>query len=91
MTLERLFGGNPLGVLIRLAVLSVVVGIILSALGLSPVELIERLQLIVRRLFDMSFDTLRKLFEYLLIGAVIVVPIWLIMRLLSSARGKGER
>jgi hypothetical protein len=91
MNAERLFGGNPLGVVIRLAILSIVVGIVLSALGLSPVELIERLQMIVRRLFDLSFDTVKKLFEYLLIGAVIVVPVWLISRMVSSSRNKTDR
>ena len=86
MDMERLLGGKPWAVLIRLAVLSIVVGIVLSALGLTPGELIRRIDFLLSRLYDMGFRWVETLIGYLLIGAVIVVPIWLIARLLGGGR-----
>jgi hypothetical protein len=36
----------------------------------------------------MGFDAVRFLWRYLLLGAVIVVPIWLVLRLARAPRGK---
>ena len=36
MDKNRLFGGNPLGVLVRLVVLSIIVGVVMSALNIRP-------------------------------------------------------
>jgi hypothetical protein len=84
MDMERLFGGNPLSVIIRLVLLSIVVGIALSALGLTPAELFRRLDFLLQRLYDMGFRWVEWLLGYFLIGAVIVVPIWLIARLFGG-------
>lgn len=83
---NRFFGGNPVGVLIRLALLSVVVGVVLSALDITPWDFLYRLDVMVRRIFDLGFASLEWLLRYFLIGAVIVFPIWLIARLIGMAR-----
>ncbi len=85
--MERLFGGNPWGVAIRLIILSVVVGVILSALGIRPENLFYHLQILIRRLYDLGFGAVDWLFQYFLIGAIVVIPIWLIVRLISGLRG----
>jgi hypothetical protein len=36
----------------------------------------------------MGFDAVRWLWRYLLLGAAVVVPIWLLMRLARVARGR---
>ena len=83
---NRFFGGNPVGVLIRLALLSVVVGVVLSALDITPWDFLYRLDVMVRRIFDLGFASLEWLLRYFLIGAVIVFPIWLVARLIGMAR-----
>ena len=89
---DRFFGGNPIGVLIRLVLISIVVGIVLSALGLTPVELFARLDLLVRRLYEMGFGWVEWLVRYFLVGAVIVFPVWLITRLFTKrSDDKGTR
>ena len=90
MNSDRLFGGNPLGVLVRLILISIVVGIVLSALGLTPVELLSRLELVVRRLYEMGFGWVEWLFRYFLLGAVIVFPVWLVTRLFTR-RSDGNK
>lgn len=86
MRLEQIFGGNPVGVIIRLVILSVVVGIILSALGITPDNIVYRLGLLVRRIYDMGWGAVQWALGYFLLGAVIVIPIWLISRLLGGGK-----
>ncbi|MBB3773083.1 hypothetical protein FHS55_003714 [Angulomicrobium tetraedrale] len=82
----RWMGGSPLWVLMRLLLLSLVVGVILSALGLDPMNIFTSLERLVRHLFSFGFDTIERLWRYVVLGAVIVIPLWLITRLAS--RGK---
>ena len=85
--LTRFFGGPPLSVIFRLLLLSILIGVILEVLGLDPLNLIESLKTLVLRIWDMGFDAVRWLWRYLLLGAAVVVPIWLIVRLMRAAKG----
>jgi hypothetical protein len=85
----RYFGDSVAGTIIRLVLISIVVGIVFSALGITPFNLVERLQQIVRRITDLGLDAFRWVFEYFLLGAIIVVPVWLIVRLVKSRREPG--
>ena len=87
-TATRLFGGSPLGVLIRLLLVSILVGVILSALGLDPLDILDSLRRLIRNIWNMGFDAIRWVWGYFLLGAVIVIPIWLILRLVNAPRGK---
>ncbi|MDI1344090.1 MAG: DUF6460 domain-containing protein [Pseudolabrys sp.] len=84
----RFFGGSPLAVLGRLLLVSILVGVILSVLGLDPFDIVHSLERLIRSLWDMGFDAIRWLWRYFLLGAVIVIPIWLIIRLINAPRGK---
>jgi hypothetical protein len=85
--LNRFFGGPPLSVIFRLVLLSILIGVILEVLGLDPWNIIESLKILVLRIWDMGFDAVRWLWRYLLLGAAVVVPIWLIVRLMRAAKG----
>lgn len=91
MDRETLFGGNPLATLVRLAVLSIIVGIVLSALDITPRDLVFRLRLLVQRVYDLGFGAVEQAASYLLLGAVVVVPIWLLARLFGGARSRDPR
>ncbi len=86
MQRDQFFGGNPIGVIIRLVLLSIVVGVVMSALGITPANVFYHLDLLVRRIYDMGFGSAEWLLQHFLIGAVIVIPIWLIARLIGMAR-----
>jgi len=86
--INRFFGGPPLSVIFRLVLLSILIGVILQVLGLDPWNILESLRRLVLRVWDMGFDALRWLWRYLLLGAVVVVPIWVIVRLMRVAKGR---
>jgi uncharacterized protein DUF6460 len=86
--INRFLGGSPLAVLGKLILLSVLIGVVLSALGLDPLNIFASLQRLVRDIWNMGFDAVRWLWQYFLLGAVIVIPIWLIMRLVRAPKGR---
>lgn len=87
--MERFFGGNPGIVVLRLMIISVIVGVLLSALGLNPMDIIDSFKKLLIRIYNMGFDAIEWALRYFLLGAVIVFPIWLITRLLRLT-GKGS-
>ena len=87
-TVSKVFGGSPLAVLGRLILLSILIGVILSALGLDPFDIVHSIERLIRSLWNLGFDAFRWLWRYFLLGAVIVIPVWILMRLFNAPRGK---
>src|SRR6516225_7871354 len=85
---NRVFGGSPLSVIFRLILLSILIGVILELLGLDPWNIIESLKRLVLHIWDMGFDAVRWVWRYLLLGAAVVVPIWLVVRLMRVVKGQ---
>ncbi|MCW1843106.1 DUF6460 domain-containing protein [Prosthecomicrobium hirschii] len=89
--IERFLGGPPLRTLLWLAFLSIVVGFVLATLGLHPMRLVQGVIDAVEGLIDaisrLGLGAFRSVGQYLIWGAIVVVPIWLISRLLSVGRG----
>jgi hypothetical protein len=83
---HRFLGGPPLAVAGRLILLSILVGVVLEALGLEPWNIIDSVRRLILHVWDMGFDAVRWLWQYFLLGAVLVLPIWLIMRLSKAPR-----
>ena len=84
--LSRLLGGSPLGVAVRLILLSILVGVVLSAIGLDPLDIIASVRRLFFAVWNLGFDAINWVWRYFLLGAVIVIPIWLISRLFNTQR-----
>lgn len=83
-SLNRFLGGSPGGVLIRLLFLSIIVGAVMSWWGVTPFDLYDGLTTVVRDLINEGFASLRNLGVWVVYGAVVVVPAWLLLRLLRG-------
>lgn len=79
--LERFMGGSPAGVVIRLVLMSLVVGFLMTVFGIRPQDLLDNLTQLVNATLRDGFGVFRDLWAYVITGAVLVVPIWLLMRL----------
>ena len=80
-SLERFLGGSPLGVMVRLLVLSLIVGFAMSVFGIEPQDVIDGTINLLHDAMRDGFGVFRNLGAYALTGAVLVVPIWLLIRL----------
>ena len=54
--LYRFLGGSPLAVAFRLILLSVLVGVVLAAIGFDPWNILHSIRLLFQRLWDLGFD-----------------------------------
>src|ERR1700761_7760420 len=86
--LNRFLGGSPLAVGGRLILLSILVGVVLAAIGFDPYNILRSIELLFQRLWDLGFDAVNWVWRYFLLGAVIVIPIWFLTRLFGAPRGR---
>jgi hypothetical protein len=84
--LNRFLGGAPGTVLVKLVFLSLLVGAFMAFLDITPFGLVNQVVEWVGSIFDLSFETVREIGRWILYGAIIVIPIWLLMRLFDSRR-----
>lgn len=86
MSMQRFLGGSPGSVLVKLIFISLLVGAFMAAVGITPMGLVDRITGMLRGIFDLSLDTVKQILLWLLYGAMIVVPIWLILRIIGYFR-----
>jgi hypothetical protein len=85
-SLSAFLGGSPAGVALRLVVVSFIVGIVLVTFGFDPADIIDSFVSIIHHLVDFGLTDVRQIGRVLATGALVVVPIWLVLRLLDSRR-----
>lgn len=85
---ERLTGGSTTSTVLKLVIASVIVGAVFSFLGIGVREfwsgVFDNVRDLVGRLGESFGEIALTLLTYLLIGAGIVIPIWLVTKLLSK-------
>lgn len=74
--------------IIKLAITCFLVGFALAVLNLDPRSLLNDILRLGKQVIDWSMSVLGWAGSYVLLGAVIVIPIWLLLYLLKAARGK---
>ena len=90
--LSRFLGDTPFRVFVRLLVISFIVGLVLATLDIHPFEIFSWLERVFQRIWEMGFEAIERGFGYLLLGALIVVPAFIIMRVLKlGGRGRTGR
>ena len=80
----RFLGGPPLSVAVKLILLCVLVGFVLHALRFDPWDLWRSLSDLVTGIWNMGWGAVTWAWRYFLLGAIIVLPIWLLMRVARS-------
>ncbi|KEC72453.1 UNVERIFIED_ORG: hypothetical protein GGD51_003944 [Rhizobium esperanzae] len=81
------FLGDSLGrTLIKLIVVSLIVGFVMTVFGLTPWIIIYGFRDFILEIWHRGFSALGRVGDYLLLGATIVIPLFLILRLFSYHR-----
>jgi hypothetical protein len=81
---SRFVGGSPMSALVRLIIVSFVVGLLLETLGLDPVSLLSEAERALRHIVEYGLTDVRQIGGVLLTGAMVVVPVWIVLRLLDA-------
>ncbi len=90
MNIRDFLGGSPLAVILRLALLSILAGVLLSVFGITPRNFFYALDQFARSIYDLGFGAFNWVLDYLLLGAMLVVPLWFVVRLLRARPGSGS-
>jgi hypothetical protein len=78
--------------LFNLVMLSFVVGLVIAVAGIDPLNLWSDLVGTIREIWGLFWDTAHWAVRYIVLGAIIVVPIWLVIVLIQRAsEAKGSR
>jgi len=88
--LTRFLGDAPLRVAARLLALSFIVGLAFSALEIRPADLYWWAERTIHHIYDLGFAFFADSVQYLVAGALVVVPIFLLGRLLRLGRRRIE-
>ena len=81
--LYRFLGGTPLAVAFRLILLSILVGVVLAAIGFDPWNILHSIRMLFQRLWDLGFDAVNWLWRYFLLGAVHAIAFWVSVSFLT--------
>lgn len=84
--LNRFLGDTPLRIVLKLLVLSLIAGVVMSALHWTPYDVLYAIHDFVLHIWNMGFDAIHRFAAYILLGAVIVVPAFIVLRILSYRR-----
>ena len=79
----QFLGDTPGRTVVKLLVISLVVGIIMSATGFTPMDVWYSFTGFLERLYNLGFEAFGRFGEYLVYGAMVVVPVFLVLRFLK--------
>ncbi len=85
-SLTRFLGDSPWRVIIKLLVVSLIVGFVMSAFHWSPWDIFYAMRDTVVHLWNMGFEALGRFASYIVLGAAVVIPLFIIIRVLSYRR-----
>ncbi len=83
---NRFLGDSPLRVAIKLIVVSFLVGIVMATFGWTPWDVYYGVEDFFVGIWETGFDALYRFWGYLLLGAAVVIPIFIVLRLVSYRR-----
>lgn len=76
---------------VKLLVVSLLVGMMLAFFDMKPEELLASLGDTVKSIFQVLVSLVEWMVPYVLLGAVVVIPIWVIMLVWKYFRSKSEK
>ena len=79
----RFLGDTPLRIALKLLVVSFLAGVVMSAFGWDPLDVLRMLRDLAERMWALGFGAIEDFAGYVLLGAGLVIPAFIILRLLS--------
>lgn len=84
--INTFLGDTPFRVFLKLAVISIVVGVVMRSFGWSALDVVRGIRNFIARIWNMGFDALGQFADYLLLGAAIVIPAFILLRLFAMRK-----
>lgn len=82
----RVLGDTPGRLIVKLIVVSIIVGFVMKSFGWYPIDVFLSIRDFLVDLWHTGFNAFGELGNYFLLGAAVVIPIYIVIRLLSYRR-----
>lgn len=82
-SINKFLGDSLWRVILKLLVASLLLGIVLATFGLSPRDIYQRAFDLVQSVWNLGFDAILRFGDYIMLGAAIVVPVFIVLRLMK--------
>ena len=83
---NRFLGDTPSRTIMKLVIASLMVGFFMTVFDIMPDDLLRSVKDGLVELWNTGFHTLGRIGTYLLLGASVVLPLFIVIRLLSYKR-----
>jgi len=84
--INRFLGDTPARVIVKLILVSLVVGVVMHAFNWSPYDILWGVRDFFFQLWNMGFSAIARFADYLLLGAAVVIPAFILLRIVSYRR-----
>lgn len=79
----RFLGDTPGRIILKLVLISLVVGVVMHAFNWTPYDILINIRNFFMSLWNMGFSALARFTDYLLLGAAVVIPAFIVLRIIS--------
>ncbi|WJH38920.1 DUF6460 domain-containing protein [Aliirhizobium terrae] len=83
---NKFLGDSIARTIIKLIVVCLIVGFVLAFFGFTPDNIVDNIRYYFLDLWYNGFRALGRVGDYLLLGAIVVIPIFVVLRLMSYRR-----
>ncbi|MEO1749226.1 MAG: DUF6460 domain-containing protein [Pseudomonadota bacterium] len=84
--MHSLLGDTVGRTIIKLVVISILVGMVMSVFGWTPAGIVQGFVDFFANLWAQGFAALGRFGDWLILGASVVIPVFIIMRLMNYRR-----
>jgi hypothetical protein len=85
-SLSRFLGDTPGRLIVKLVVVSIIAGFVMRSFGWYPTDILNGIRDFLAELWHTGFRAFGRIGDYFMLGAVVVIPAFIILRLLSYRR-----
>ncbi|WP_306120026.1 MULTISPECIES: DUF6460 domain-containing protein [unclassified Roseitalea] len=86
MNTNRLLGDSLGRTIIKLLVISLLVGMVMSVFEIAPLDVFVAVRDFVVNLWESGWAALGRFGDWLILGASVVIPIFIVIRILNYRR-----
>ena len=86
--MDKVFGGPIVPTLLKLALLSIIVGLVFAIFGIDPFDLWRDFGATIRNAWTLVIDAINWSWRYAALGAIVVLPVWIIYRVMLAMTTK---
>lgn len=87
MAVNRYLGDTVPRTIVKLIVISILVGMVMNVFNIYPFDIVYAFRDFIVNLWEKGWAALGRFGDWLILGAMVVVPVFILFRLLNYRRG----